>query len=87
MELMGLSFILWIVGSVAAVMLFLMPFFVFRIRNELVELTRINKRILVLLEAVVPDSKKPRTVTCKTCRTINAEQAERCIHCGDHIAN
>ena len=85
MELMGLSFILWIVGLVAAVMLFLMPFFVFRIRNELIELTRIHKRILVLVEAVVPDSKKPPTVTCNNCRTINDEKNERCIHCGERI--
>lgn len=83
MELLGITAIVWIVGVVAAVMLFLMPFFVFKIMNEVVEMNHTNKRILVLLESVVPESKKPPTKNCKTCRTVNAVQNVRCSHCGE----
>jgi hypothetical protein len=83
MELMGITAIVWIVGVVAAIMLFLMPFFVFKIRNEVVEMNLINRRILALLESVVPEGKKPPTKNCKTCRTVNAIQNVRCSHCGE----
>lgn len=84
--LMGISAIAWVISIVAAVILFLLPFFVFRIRNELIEINRVNKRILVLLESVVPESKKPKTIICKTCRTINEERGERCLHCGEKLS-
>lgn len=73
----------WVVLIVAAILLFLLPFFVFRIRNELIELNRIQWRMLVLLEAVVPESKKPATKTCATCRTVNPASAHSCSHCGE----
>lgn len=78
----------WLVVAVAAVLLFLLPFFVFRIRNELIALNRTHGRVLALLESVIPESKKPQvaTKTCATCRTVNTAAATRCSHCGDKFA-
>jgi hypothetical protein len=70
---------------VALVLLFFLPFFVFRIRNELIELNRIQRRMLVLLEAVVPESKKPKTKACPVCRTLNEVGSRKCAHCGDPL--
>ena len=71
---------------VAAVMLVLLPFFVFRIRNEIIEMNRRQMRILSLMESVIPASKKPPsepTKTCRNCKTINKLSAIRCVHCGN----
>lgn len=84
--LLGVGAVLWIVAAVAGVMMFLLPFFVFKIRNEIVEMNQVNKRILALLEAVVPNSKKPKTIVCNTCRTANEEHREKCLHCGEKLS-
>jgi hypothetical protein len=87
--LIGISIIGWIIAIIAAVMMFLLPFFVLRIRDELIKMNLINKRILVLLEAVIPESKKPekpKTIVCNTCRTINEVGNSRCSHCGSKLS-
>ena len=95
MELLGITVIIWVVGVVAAVMLFLMPFFVFKIRNEVVEINEVNKRMLVLLESVIPESKKPKprakpqevlvdgqlVRVCPKCETKNDMQNAKCSSC------
>ena len=89
MELLGITVIIWIVGVVAAVMLFLMPFFVFKIRNEVVEINEVNKRMLVLLESVVPESKKPpkpKMGKCAVCGTENEVTRIHCRHCRSRLA-
>lgn len=50
--------ILGTVVIIYAVLLFLLPFYVRRIQNEMIALNRTQKRVLDLLEALVPAIKK-----------------------------
>lgn len=78
----------WIIGFILFVAILLLPFFVFRIRQEVIELNRAMRRLLALVEAVVPDEKKPApaaapTKTCRNCKTVNKMTAVRCSNCGN----
>jgi hypothetical protein len=84
-----------------AVVLLLLPFFVFRIRNELIELTRINRQLLALVDAVVPDGKKPKPApkprevlvdgqlmrVCPNCSEKNDFQNQKCSGCKTVLFN
>lgn len=60
MDFALLQLVLIILAVVFTVLVFLLPFFVFRIRNEIIELNQTMRRLHVLIEAVIPDSKKPK---------------------------
>lgn len=77
-----------IVGIAVIIYFLVLLFTALRIRDALTAGNQMNARILSLLEAVVPDSKKPKpnpmaTKTCRNCKTINKISAVRCVHCND----
>lgn len=70
----------------AAIMWLVLFFAVLRIKNEMVELTAMHRRLLILVEAVVPQAKKPPRIVCATCRSENEPGSVKCHHCGDRLA-
>lgn len=96
MELVLAAGVWWLLLAIYAIVLLLLPFFVIRIRNEVIQLNRAHQRILALLEAVIPADKKPkpqaepkvvftgdRTVrVCPACEKQNEMQDAKCAQCG-----
>ena len=80
MELLGITVIIWVVGVVAAVMLFLMPFFVFRIRNEIIKLNR-QVGSLVLITRKINTDALPPPFNCPNCKHPNPYGRQICNHC------
>jgi hypothetical protein len=99
MELLFAAGIWWILVLVYALILLLLPFFILRIRREVIEIARDHRRILALLEAVIPQEKKPkprsepkvvftgsRTVrVCPGCEHQNEMQDSKCAKCGGKL--
>ena len=95
-----LAYGVWsLLALVYAVMLLLLPFFILRIRKEVIQVNRAHQRILALLEAVIPEDKKPkprgehkvvftgeRTVrVCAACEHQNEMQDAQCAQCGARL--
>lgn len=95
MELLYAAGVWWILLVFYAVILALLPFFIIRIRNEVIQINRTHQRILALLEAVIPKDKKPKppaepevvydgkkTVRiCPDCQTENEMWEKACTKC------
>jgi hypothetical protein len=101
MDLALAHLLLIILAIVFAVLLFLLPFFVFRIRNEIIELNQTMRRLHVLVDAVIPDAKKPKPAprpqevlvdgqlmrVCPKCGVKNDFQNQRCSGCKTQLFN
>jgi hypothetical protein len=99
MELLFAAGVWWVLVIIYAVILLLLPFFILRIRREVIEIARDHRRILALLEAVIPQEKKPkprsepkvvftgsRTVrVCPSCEHQNEMQDAKCAKCGGKL--
>lgn len=86
----------WILVVIYAIILLMLPFFVLRIRREAISIARDVRRMLDLMEAVVPESKKPKpppvpkTIyngermvrVCPSCEQQNEMQDAACAKCG-----
>lgn len=84
MAIYGLSTTVFIVLVIIyGIVLLLLPFFVFRIRNEMIELTRINRRLLVLVDAVIPDGKKPKQMPRPKEVLVDGQLMRVCPKCGE----
>lgn len=95
MDIAMLQLVLMILAAVFTVLMFLLPFFVFRIRNEIIDLNQTMRRMHALIDAVVPDSKKPKPPpkpqevmvdgqlmrVCPNCQTKNDFQNRKCSSC------
>jgi len=80
MDNMGGAFVLLpIVIIISAVLLFLLPFFVFKIRNQTIEMNKKMNQIIELLGGRAGD---PRYKICPKCQTKNRLTDYSCISCG-----
>lgn len=84
---------------IAAVLAFCMPFFVFKIRNQVVDINKKLARVIELLEVQAPGAETSETVPqverdnkgrkikiCPKCGEKNRAEDWKCIHCGKTIA-
>lgn len=84
----GIGYVLVvIIGLIAAVLLFLMPFFVYKIRNQVVEMNHKMSRMLAVLEKRPdqPVSLNDQVVICEKCGHENKGWATLCVNCKDPL--
>ncbi len=80
MDNVGGAFVLLpIVIIIGAVFLFLMPFFVFKIRNQTIEMNKKMNQIIELLGGQVTG---PKYKICKSCQAKNSPVNNYCLGCG-----
>ncbi len=72
----GFMSIIMIIG---AVFLFLLPFFVFKIRNQVIEMNKKMSQIIKLLGGQAGD---PLYKTCPSCQAKNRIKDINCVSCG-----
>lgn len=85
-----------IIIVMAVVLAFCMPFFVFKIRNQVVDINKKLARIIQLLEIQAPGDETSATVPrveidekgrkikiCPKCAKPNHPKDLKCIHCGE----
>jgi uncharacterized membrane protein len=74
---------------IAIVLAFLMPFFVLRIRNELISMNRKMARLIELLSAREDArgevSTSGRIKVCPHCNAKNRQEDHVCLNCGNSI--
>lgn len=85
----------WIIILIAAMVLtFCLPFFVYKIRNQVVSMNKKLSRIIELLEAQSPETSAPvprmevdekgrKIRICPKCGGKNRAEDWKCTHCGD----
>jgi len=74
-----LVFGIGLVIMVTSVFLFLLPFFVFKIRNQVIEMNKKMNQIIELLGGRVTDSKYK---ICPKCQAKNRLTDYNCVSCG-----
>lgn len=79
------SLILLLFLFVVAVLAFLMPFFVFRIRNEVIAVNRKLDRLIDLLSAAGTSAAGGKTI-CPSCGALNRMGDSKCIRCQQPLA-
>lgn len=75
----ALSLGVGLVIMVASIFLFLLPFFVFKIRNQTIEMNKKMNQIIKLLGGQAGD---PRYKICPKCQAKNRLSDLNCISCG-----
>lgn len=85
----GLYLIVWLFLIVAAILAFLMPFFVLRIRNEMIKLNKNMSQLIELLsgqrgQEFQLDPEKDMK-TCPTCGKKNRNEDYNCMYCGEPL--
>ena len=84
-----------IIILMAVVLAFCMPFFVYKIRNQVVSINEKLARVIELLEAQAPEFEPSETVPrveidgkgrkikiCPNCSGKNRAEDWKCVHCG-----
>ena len=73
------AFVVGMVVMIAGLFLFLLPFFVFKIRNQIIEMNKKMSQVIKLLGGRVDGSKYK---ICKSCQTKNSPVNNFCMGCG-----
>jgi len=77
-----LSLIVGLVIIIAGVFMFLMPFFVFKIRNQIIEMNKKMNQVIKLIGGQDPDL---RYKICKSCKAKNSPLNNFCVSCGKPV--
>lgn len=77
----------WLLAIIAAIFFFLMPFFVFRIRNEIIHgnqnLLQLNRNLITLVQIMrKANSAALPPMQCTACKTENPWGRRTCKGCG-----
>jgi len=79
-----------IIIVIAIVLTFCIPFFIYKIRNQVVEMNKKMVLITEYLRMIAYDTKQEKSLddkgreikTCPKCRNPNHPKDLKCIHCG-----
>jgi hypothetical protein len=79
-----LAGIIWLIIIIAGILAVLMPFFVLRIRNEMIKLNENMSKIIELLSGKrgTPESTDKGIKMCPHCGRENRQEDSICLSCG-----
>lgn len=94
----GLGGLYFVIIVVVGILTFCIPFFIFKIRNEVIKMNKQMARIIELLEAglfenettettyqTITNERGDRIKVCSKCEGKNLHEESKCVYCGQRF--